>query len=211
MLDVSVLPAFVAVILLFLIPPGPDMGFMIAVGLSGGRAAAVRAILGIGTGMTIYAVTAVIGVGRFAQANPVLLNVVKVLGAVYLLWLAFTTVRRARRPLDDSREVTPGRPYMRGALISLTNPKSILFFIAVLPQFLGTAQQTELQLAMLGGVSVAMEVLVYGAIGVGAGVFRARFSRSHRAGNVLHYVAATAYLVLAIVILAEEVIVSLPG
>lgn len=208
MVDVAVLPGFVAVILLFLVPPGPDMAYMLAVGLAGGRGAAVKAILGIGTGMAIFVTAVVVGVGRMAQAYPLVLDAVKVLGAIYLLWLAYTTVRSARRSPRSSSEVTAARPYVRGMLVSLTNPKVILFYLAVLPQFMGNAQHTELQLAMLGAVSVGMEVLLYGAIGVGAGAFHTRFSESHRAGAVLHYIAAAVYLVLAVVILAEAVIAS---
>ena len=55
MVDWTVLPAFLGVILVFLIPPGPDMAYMLAVGLQGGRRAAVKAILGIATGMSVYA------------------------------------------------------------------------------------------------------------------------------------------------------------
>ncbi|MEU4386034.1 LysE family translocator [Promicromonospora sp. NPDC023805] len=208
MVDVTVLPGFAAVILLFLVPPGPDMAYMLAVGLAGGRGAAVKAILGIGTGMAVYVVAVVVGIGRFAQAYPLLLDAVKVLGAIYLLWLAYTTVRSARRSPHSSSDVTAARPYARGVLVSLTNPKVILFFIAVLPQFMGSAEQAELQLAMLGAVNVGMEVLLYGAIGVGAGAFHTRYSESHRAGAVLHYIAAAVYLALAVAILAEAMIAS---
>lgn len=91
--DVAVLPGFVAVILLFLIPPGPDTGYMVA----GGRRHALKAILGIGTGMSVYAVAVVVGVGRFAASQPLLLQAVKVFGALYLLWLAWVPLRHARR------------------------------------------------------------------------------------------------------------------
>lgn len=206
MVDVAVLPGFVVVILLFLAPPGPDMAYMLAVGLAGGRGAAVKAILGIGTGMAVYVIAVVLGIGRFARTYPLLLDAVKVLGAIYLLWLAYTTIRDVSRSPQSSSEVTAARPYARGVLVSLTNPKVILFFIAVLPQFMGDAQQAELQLAMLGAVNVGMEVLLYGAIGIGAGTFHTRFSESHRAGAVLHYIAAAVYLALAVVILTEAAI-----
>jgi threonine/homoserine/homoserine lactone efflux protein len=203
MVDLGVLPAFVAVILLFLLPPGPDMAYMLAVGLAAGRVAAVKAILGIGTGMTVYATAVVVGLGRFAATYPLLLESVKVLGALYLFWLAYATWRSARRSLGDPGRVATERPYARGVLVALTNPKLILFFIAVLPQFLGTAGRPELQLAMLGAVNVGMEVVLYGAIGVGAGAFHSRFAGSPSAGKVLKYIAAAVYAVLAIVILAE--------
>lgn len=205
MVDVGVLPGFVAVILIFLIPPGPDMAYMLAVGLEGGRRSALKAILGIATGMSVYATAVVIGVGRVAQAYPLLLDAVKVLGAVYLLWLAYVTIRKARQSTSGSPGVSTGRPYVRGVLVSLTNPKVILFFLAVLPQFVGEAQNVGRQLAMLGAVNVLIEVVLYGSIGVLAGVFHSRFKESRRAGAVLHYIAGGVYVVLAVVVMAEAI------
>ncbi len=92
---------------------------------------------------------------------------------------------------------------MRGVIVSLTNPKVLLFFLAVLPQFTGGAQNVELQLAMLGAVNVLIEVVLYGTIGVLAGGFHARFGDSQRAGAVLNYVAGIVYVMLAGVVVAE--------
>jgi threonine/homoserine/homoserine lactone efflux protein len=204
--DFTVLPAFIGVILLFLIPPGPDMAYMVAVGLQGGRRAAVRAILGIGVGMTVYAAAVVFGVGELVRTFPAVLAVLKLLGAAYLLWLAFSTIRGARHATPDQTTSVPaGRWFTRGVLVSLTNPKVMLFFLAVLPQFLGTAGNATVQLALLGAVNVTAEVVLYGAIGVTAGTLHARFSGSRRATSTLHYVAAAVYLLLALAVIAETV------
>lgn len=203
MIDLGVLPAFVAVILLFLVPPGPDMAYVTAVGLEAGRRSALQAILGIGTGMSVYAAAVVVGVGRVAESHPVALDVVKVLGAAYLLWLAYVTFRHARGAGSGPRDAPAGRPYVRGVIVSLTNPKVLLFFLAVLPQFTGGAQNAELQLAMLGAVNVLTEVVLYGTIGVLAGGFHARFGGSQRARAVLNYVAGIVYVTLAGVVVAE--------
>lgn len=203
MVDLAVLPGFIAVILLFLAPPGPDMVYMLAVGLESGRRSAVKAILGIGTGMSVYAAAVVIGVGQLAQSHPALLDAVKLFGAVYLLWLAYVTIRSARQMTSGPGSVPAGRSYLRGVLVSLTNPKLILFFVAVLPQFIGDAQSTQVQLAMLGAVNVATEVVLYGSIGVLAGYFHSRFQGKRRAGVALKYIAGVVYVVLAVVIAAE--------
>lgn len=203
MLDVGVLPGFIAVILLFLIPPGPDMAYMLAVGLEAGRRSALKAILGIGTGMSIYAAAVVIGVAKLAASYPLLLDAVKVFGAAYLLWLAYVTIRNARRMASGPRGVSGGKPYLRGVVVSLANPKLALFFLAVLPQFTGDARSTGLQLAMLGAINVLIEVLLYGTVGVLAGGLHTRFNGSRKAGAVLHYIAGCVYLGLAIAIAAE--------
>lgn len=203
MVDVTVLPGFAAVILLFLAPPGPDMAFMIAMGLERGRRAALAAILGIGTGMSVYGVAVVMGVAQLAESHPSTLDAVKLVGVAYLAWLAWVTLRKARRdPTAEAAVPESGSAYRRGVIVSLTNPKVILFFLAVLPQFMGTAQNARLQLAMLGAVNIASEVVLYGAIGFLAGALHATFMRSARSAAVLHYTAGIVYLALSCIIAA---------
>ncbi|MFC8361641.1 LysE family translocator [Streptomyces griseorubiginosus] len=203
MVDLTVLPGYVAVIMLFLGPPGPDMAYMLAVGLEGGRRAAVKAILGIATGMSVYAAAVVAGVGQIARSHPSVLDTIRVLGAVYLLWLAFVTMRHARRAISGHTNVPAGRWYVRGILVSITNPKIILFFLAILPQFIGSAENPGLQMAILGAIDILMEVILYGSIGVLAGYFQARLAGSTKATAVLNYMASTVYVVLAATITGE--------
>lgn len=203
MLDMSVLPAFIGVVLVFLAPPGPDMTYMLAVGLQGGRTAAVRAILGIGSGMSVYAAAVALGLGAVAATYPAALDAVKLAGAAYLLWLAIITARAARTAAGEPLVVSQ-RWFLRGAMVSLTNPKLILFFLAVLPRFAGQAQSTTAQMAMLGAVNVATEVVLYGAVGVGASAFRDRFLSHAGAQRSLEYLAAAVYLVLALLIVIDS-------
>ncbi|AYC39349.1 LysE family translocator [Streptomyces griseorubiginosus] len=203
MVDLTVLPGYVAVIMLFLGPPGPDMAYMLAVGLEGGRRAAVKAILGIATGMSVYAAAVVAGVGQIARSHPSVLDTIRILGAVYLLWLAYVTVRHARRAISGHTDVPAGRWYLRGILVSIANPKIILFFLAILPQFIGSAENPGLQMAILGAIDILMEVILYGSIGVLAGYFQARLAGSTKATAVLNYMASTVYVVLAATITGE--------
>jgi threonine/homoserine/homoserine lactone efflux protein len=203
MVDLAVLPSYIAVILLFLAPPGPDMAYMLAVGLEGGRLSALRAILGIGTGMSVYAAAVVAGVGEIARSHPSVLDTVRILGAAYLLWLAYVTMRSARRAINGHGDIATGRWYLRGVLVSLTNPKIILFYLAVLPQFMGSAEHPELQMTVLGAINIMMEVSLYGCIGVLSGFFHARLTGSTKATAVLNYAAGAVYAVLATAITVE--------
>lgn len=206
MVDFTVLPSFIAVIILFLLPPGQDMAYMFAVGLQGGRRAALKAIFGIGTGMAIYATGAVLGLSAIAESYPQVLVAVRIVGAAYLLWLAYQTVRHSRRTLHSQDGVVGGRWYLRGFLVSVTNPKIILFYLAVLPHFLGTATNSALQMTLLGAVNILSEVVLYGSLGLLAGVFHARFMRASNATFALNLVAATVYCLLAIVIVFDLVV-----
>ncbi|MER5717406.1 LysE family translocator [Streptomyces sp. NPDC002132] len=202
-MDLAVLPSYIAVILLFLAPPGPDMAYMLAVGLEGGRLSALKAILGIGTGMSFYATAVVAGVGEIARSHPSVLDVVRILGAAYLLWLAYVTMRSTRRAINGHGDIATGRWYLRGMSVSLTNPKIILFYLAVLPQFIGNAENPQLQMVALGAINVLMEMILYGCIGVLAGFFHERLTDSRKATVVLNYAACAVYVVLAAAITVE--------
>lgn len=196
-MDLTVLPGYIAVILLFLGPPGPDMAYMIAVGLEGGRRSALKAILGIGTGMSVYAAAVIVGIAKIVQSYPVVLDAVRIFGAAYLMWLAYQAIRNARRAISGHSDLKAGRWYLRGIFVSLTNPKIILFFLAVLPQFIGSAENPVLQMAVLGAIDILMEIILYGCIGVLAGSFHARFTGATKATTVLNYIASAVYIVLA--------------
>jgi threonine/homoserine/homoserine lactone efflux protein len=127
---------------------------------------------------------------------------VRIFGAAYLLWLAYQTIRNARRALSGHSDLKAGRWYLRGMFVSLTNPKIILFFLAVLPQFMGSAQNPGLQMAMLGAVDILMEIILYGCIGILAGSFHARLVGSTKATTVLNYIASAVYIALAGTIVA---------
>lgn len=203
MVDLGVLPGFVAVILLFLAPPGPDMAYMVAAGLELGRQSALKAILGIGTGMSIYAAAVVAGVGTAARSHPLLLVMVKMFGAAYLLWLGYTTIRHARGTAHELSHGLAGNAYLRGLTVSATNPKVMLFFLAVLPQFIGDAQNVKAQLSLLGAVNVLTEVVLYGGVGLVAGTFNVRFSGQRKSVVALNVFASTVYLALSAAIMAE--------
>ena len=96
-MDISVLPTFLATILIFLALPGPDMIYMLTVGLKAGPRAAIRAISGIGTGMAVYALIVTAGLGGVIAAAPNILLLIKIVGSGYLFWLGSSTLRSARR------------------------------------------------------------------------------------------------------------------
>lgn len=124
-------------------------------------------------------------------------------GAAYLRWLACVTFRNARRSASGSQGPSTGLPYVRGVLVSLTNPKLIHFFLAVLPQFMGHARNAGVQLAMLGAVNVLAEVILYGTIGLLASAFHSRFIGTRGASAVLNCIAGSVYLLLAVAVATE--------
>lgn len=201
--DLSVVPGFVLAVILILIAPGPDLAYMVAVGLGGGRRAALSAITGICSGMGIYAVIVIAGLGTIVASSPLALTVIKIFGAGYLAWLGIGALRSARTTTKNQRNLALDRWYLRGLLVSLTNPKLLLFFIALLPQFIGEASSPTLQLTLLSVIDIFIEFVLYGTVGLLAGSFQSRFADSAKGGRVLHYISAGVYFALATLVVVD--------
>jgi threonine/homoserine/homoserine lactone efflux protein len=204
-LDLGVLPAFIAAVVILLLAPGPDMAFMVATGLRDGRTGATRAALGITAGVSIYVVLTALGLGVFLAAAPGVVSAIQLGGAAYLGYLAWVTWRSSGSPLETSTVQSSG-VFRRGFVVNLSNPKIMLFFTAFLPQFLGdTAQNPVLQLLMLGLILQLLGLLADLAIGYAAGAVRDRVLQSIRVRTLLERGAAGVYGALAALLLADAV------
>jgi threonine/homoserine/homoserine lactone efflux protein len=134
---VSHLLAFIAVALVVNLTPGPAMLHCVASGAAGGRIAAVKAALGVELGVLAYVVATVTGLSALLVSAPPVYLAVQVAGACYLLYMAWGEIpRREREPGEDAAaQVAPvARPFVRGFLLNISNPKIALFFLTILPQ-----------------------------------------------------------------------------
>lgn len=207
LVDFGVLPAFLVAVLLILVAPGPDMAFMVASGLNGGRRAATRAALGITTGVSVYVLLTAAGLGAALTAAPTAVNVIRLAGALYLVYLAWTTWRTAGSDVGHNGRAGHGVEhgvFRRGFLVNLANPKIVLFFTAFLPQFLGDVTgNPAVQLLMLGLVLQLLGLLVDLAVGYAAGTMRDRVLSRPPVRRALDRFSAGVYVSLAIVLLVE--------
>jgi threonine/homoserine/homoserine lactone efflux protein len=131
----------VACVVLF-ITPGPDMSLFLAKTVSGGRKAGLAAMLGAMAGCCVHTLLAALGLSALLAASATAFLVLKVVGALYLLWLAVDAVRHgsALQVRSEGRaEVSFWRTFLVGLGINLTNPKVVLFFVTFLPQFVDAA------------------------------------------------------------------------
>jgi threonine/homoserine/homoserine lactone efflux protein len=127
----------IAAFLLF-ITPGPDMSLFLAKTLAGGRRAGMAAMLGAMVGCCVHTLLAALGLSALLAASVTAFTVLKVVGALYLLWLAFDAVRHgsALNVKHEGRAEVPfWKTFLVGIGINLTNPKVVLFFVTFLPQF----------------------------------------------------------------------------
>lgn len=191
MIPVESLVAFTLVAIPIILVPGPSVLFVIGRSLSLGRVGGLLSVAGNAVGGLVAVVAVAFGVGVLIAQSVVLFTVVKVAGALYLIYLGVQAIRhRKQGGMDASTAATPSGGKLRlltqGFIVGVTNPKSIVFFIAVLPQFVNyPAGNIPLQMLVLGTVFMIMALVSDGAWALVAGVARDWFARSPRRIEVL--------------------------
>ena len=168
---------FVLAVLLLELTPGPNMAYLATLALSRGRTAGLIATAGVALGLTVHATVAGMGAGVLIQQYPLLYDVLSWLGVGYLLYLAWEGWRSEKEVSPESTgfAVAAGPLFLRGLLSNVFNPKSILFFVSVLPSFLRTglhAPSWPVQMAVFGALYVGIATLVHGTIVVLAAQLR---------------------------------------
>ncbi|WP_296013882.1 LysE family translocator [uncultured Agrobacterium sp.] len=184
MASYELLAAFLVTTAVFAYVPGPAMLYTIAQTMARGRAAGLMAVLGIHLGCYIHIVAAVAGLSVLFQAVPWLYLAVKFGGACYLIWLGFSMLR-ARLSDDTTGSFTIGqksskRAFIDSVVVEMLNPKTALFFLAFLPQFVDPAAAFPvwLQFLVLG---VAVNIIFTSAdfvVVMVAGLAAGRLKRS---------------------------------
>ncbi len=140
--DISTLLTYSLAAALLFITPGPDMSLFLAKTMAGGRKAGMASMLGAMAGCAVHTLLAALGLSALLAASVTAFTVLKVVGALYLLWMAFDAVRNgsALNVKEEGRaEVSFWKTFLMGVGINLTNPKVVLFFVTFLPQFVNPA------------------------------------------------------------------------
>jgi homoserine/homoserine lactone efflux protein len=148
--------------------PGPAVLFVVSHGLAGGGAASLWANAGILSGNTLYFVLSALGLGALLAASHDLFTVVQYAGAAYLVYLGIITIRGAGlalKPAEDSAGRRGGEVIARGFALQAANPKALLFFTALLPQFIDPRQGIASQMVLLAVTSIVIEFIVLGMYG----------------------------------------------
>jgi len=159
---------FIGAELVFSLTPGPTVMLISAYGFKSGFRAALAAIAGTQTGNTLWYVICVTGLGAAVTASPLLFQAIKLVGAAYLIWLGTSALWKSwHAALEAHGPKLMGKPYIQATLTQMGNPKAILFFGALVPQFLNThARLLPQYLAMFVITFIGESVILtgYGAL-----------------------------------------------
>ena len=180
--------AFLGIMAVMAITPGPANLFSIATGMHRGKAAVVRGVAGMSCATLVWFIGAALGLSALIAAFPRVFHILALAGAAYVAWLGLSSILSGLRNDPDSE--TPRTHLERSAFrdgfaVQLSNPKALLFFTAVLPPFVDIARPLPAQLALFAAATIGMDMVTmttYGLGGAALAVFMTRpsFRRAFR-------------------------------
>jgi threonine/homoserine/homoserine lactone efflux protein len=200
--DPSRLALFVGAALLLLVVPGPSVLYIVTQSISHGRRAGIVSVAGITTGTLVHIAAATIGLSALLASSALAFDVVKYLGAAYLILVGIRRLAGLERVerADLPRLRSLGRLYRQGIVVNVLNPKTALFFLAFLPQFVDSARGAVwAQILALGLLFAALGFLSDGAWALVAGTLGERLRRSRRFPQVQRYVSGSVFVGLGAV------------
>lgn len=164
--------------------PGPDMMLVAGHAARGGVRAGLAATAGVVLGGLWYMALCGFGFLSVLSLFPALFTAVKIVGAIYLAWLGFKLIRGAVRPAPVTEAPALGKPFWQGLLTTALNPKVALFFLAILPQFVGTGPDAPLKGALL----IAVPYVMGGFWLAGIALVAARAGRAAKQSSAMRWV-----------------------
>ena len=204
----SVLAAYSIACFVLFATPGPDMSLFLSRTMAGGRKAGLAAMLGANVGCLVHTALAAIGLSAVIAASPTAFLIIKVVGALYLAWLAVDAIRNgsALNVKDGRSEETPFmRVFWMGLMVNLSNPKVVLFFVTFLPQFVSAADPHAAgKLAFLGVYFVVFSAPLGVLMILGAERVVASLKRRPRIMRAIDWLFATIFGAFAARILLTE-------
>ncbi len=168
--------AFIVITVVLFLTPGPIVTLVITTGVRSGSRAALLTVAGAGAGNAVLLACIAFGLSWILKTSAEIFDYLRWIGAAYLVWLGIAAWRHA----GAASEAVPPGGHMhawRGFIVAITNPKTIAFFTAFLPQFIDPALPLERQLLVMCAVSVMMGGVLDSGWGVAAALGRAWFMK----------------------------------
>lgn len=205
MIDAEKLAAFALVSGMTSLVPGPSMLFIMGQAMwRGGRSGAV-ALAGVQLGYIFWWLLAALGLGTLAAAFPLALQALAIAGAIYLGWLGAQALRHAGAVSGNGSEPA-GKPSLHafrdGIFVAMSNPKALIYIVALLPPFVDQHSAIGPQLVLLAIVAMIIDVAL-GALYIGAGSRLSAAMARPQTRKWLDYAVGAIFIAIAVGILAE--------
>lgn len=201
MIPIETIAVFFAASVALAFAPGPDNIFVLTQSALHGRKAGLLVTIGLCTGLLAHTAAVSLGVAAIFQTSALAFNILKIVGAIYLLYLAWQAFRAGAANLDESSEsgISVRKLYLRGVIMNITNPKVAIFFLAFLPQFADPAKGSiTIQMMMFGGIFIIATFLIFGSIAWSAGFLGEWLKGSEKAQVIMNRFAGIVFTGLAL-------------
>jgi threonine/homoserine/homoserine lactone efflux protein len=199
--DTTNLAFFAVAALVLLLVPGPAVLYVVTRSIHQGRRAGLASVLGLHVGTLVHIAAATVGLSALVVSSAVAFTIVKIAGAAYLIGLGLWTLlsRRAERDVALGGEPNLRRAFAQGIVVNVLNPKTALFFLAFLPQFVDVnAPHPAAQIAVLGFLFVLLGLVTDSLYALAAGTAGGLLRRSRRFTRGERYVTGTVYIGLGV-------------
>lgn len=184
--------------MLLAITPGPDVLLVIAIAAKEGFKKAIQLTLGLTSGVIFHTLLIMLGLSALIIASPIAMKLIAVFGAGYLLYLAYLTWIHRTEQAQSSKTPIKGAYYWRGVIMNISNPKVLLFFLALFPQF---AQLDEpgytWRIAILGLLFMVATLLVFGGLAFVTAKSAQNFMQNPKFKLTMDYITVVIFVVLA--------------
>ena len=199
-LSTETIIAFVTASVVLSLVPGPDNIFVMSHSALKGWRIGFYTTLGLCTGLIGHTILVAIGVSVIFQTSAIAFNGLKIIGAFYLLYLAWLSVQNKELNLGGTDKDSTNRSYyLTGVIMNLTNPKVALFFLVFLPQFVNTSNENvSIQIFLLGLLFILSALCVFTSIAYLASFLEDILKKSKTVNKNLNILAALIYFALAI-------------
>jgi threonine/homoserine/homoserine lactone efflux protein len=201
-LDTTRLTLFFITAAVILVTPGPAVLYIIARSVDQGRLAGIVSTLGVGLGTMFHVAAAALGISALLMSSAMAFNLLKYLGAAYLVYLGVRKLMERDQQQDSCDRVprTLGRIFWQGVVVNVLNPKTALFFLAFLPQFVDIARgHVSLQMVVLGLLFVTMGILSDGVWALFAGTAGNWLKNHTGVLRAQRYFAGTVFIALGVI------------
>ncbi len=176
MIPAGEIALFALAALIMVLTPGPNMIYLISRSLCQGRRAGITSLFGVAAGFLVHMFAAAVGLTALFLAIPLAYDLLRWLGAVYLLWLAWQALRPGARSAFEARELpadSPARLFFMGFMTNALNPKIAVFYLSVFPQFVRPENGSVLGQSLVLGLT---QILVSFAVNLGIILSAARLA-----------------------------------
>jgi threonine/homoserine/homoserine lactone efflux protein len=198
-LSIETIITFITASVVLSLVPGPDNLFVMSNSALRGWRIGLYTTLGLCTGLIGHTILVAIGVSVIFQTSAIAFNGLKIVGAFYLVYLAWLSIQNKELNLGKASQDSSNKSYyLTGVVMNLTNPKVAIFFLVFLPQFVNSNNNVSSQIFLLGLLFIFSAFFVFTSIAYLSGFLEGTLKKSKTINKNLNLVAALIYIALAV-------------